>query len=92
MWVCKPHYYDASSNFYNFPYAFGLLFSKGLYAKYLKSGDSFKRDYDTLLSATGKNNLIDVAKIMNIDLHSIEFWRSSLKLIESEIEKFISMK
>ncbi|WP_298840363.1 M3 family oligoendopeptidase, partial [Clostridium sp.] len=77
MWVCKPHYYDASSNFYNFPYAFGLLFSKGLYAKYLKSGDSFKRDYDTLLSATGKNNLIDVAKIMNIDLHSIEFWRSS---------------
>ena len=92
MWICKPHYYDASSNFYNFPYAFGLLFSKGLYAEYLKSGDTFKHDYDALLSATGKNNLLDVAKIMNIDLHSIEFWRSSIKLIELEIEKFINME
>ncbi|MBU3175453.1 M3 family oligoendopeptidase [Clostridium estertheticum] len=92
MWICKPHYYDASSNFYNFPYAFGLLFSKGLYAKYLKAGDSFIRDYDALLSATGKNNLVDVAKIMNVDLHSIDFWRSSLKLIELDIETFINMK
>ncbi|MBU3100192.1 MULTISPECIES: M3 family oligoendopeptidase [Clostridium] len=92
MWICKPHYYDASSNFYNFPYAFGLLFSKGLYAKYLKAGDSFIHDYDALLSATGKNDLVDVAKIMNIDLHSIDFWRSSLKLIELDIEKFINMK
>ncbi|MBX4259254.1 M3 family oligoendopeptidase [Clostridium estertheticum] len=92
MWICKPHYYDAFSNFYNFPYAFGLLFSKGLYAKYLKSGDSFIRDYDALLSATGKNSLVDVAKTMNVDLHSIEFWRSSLKLIELDIEKFVNMK
>lgn len=26
MWVCKPHYYDAEYNYYNFPYAFGLAF------------------------------------------------------------------
>ncbi|RKX81674.1 MAG: oligoendopeptidase F, partial [Spirochaetes bacterium] len=35
MWACKPHYYYADFNFYNFPYAFGLLFAKGLYAEYL---------------------------------------------------------
>ena len=28
MWLNKPHYYTASRNFYNFPYAFGLLFSR----------------------------------------------------------------
>jgi len=92
MWLCKPHYYDASSNFYNFPYAFGLLFSKGLYALYLKNGDSFVSEYDALLSATGKNNLVEVAKMMGVDIHSIDFWRSSLNLITLDIEKFINMK
>lgn len=91
MWICKPHYYDASSNFYNFPYAFGLLFSKGLYAQYLKQGESFVKEYDALLSSTGKNNLVQVAKMMGIDIHSIDFWRSSLNLITQDIDKFINM-
>lgn len=92
MWICKPHYYDASSNFYNFPYAFGLLFSKGLYSKYLKTGKSFVSDYDDLLSSTGKNPLVQVAKMMDVDIHSIDFWRSSIKLIEQDIEKFVNIK
>ena len=92
MWICKPHYYDASSNFYNFPYAFGLLFSKGLYSEYLKRGASFVNEYDTLLSATGKNTLVKVAKMMDVDIHSIDFWRSSLNIITQDIEKFINMK
>ena len=29
MWACKTHYYSASLHFYNFPYAFGLLFGLG---------------------------------------------------------------
>lgn len=91
MWLWKPHYYDADYNFYNYPYAFGLLFSKGLYAEYLKRGDSFVKDYEKLLSITGKNKLEDVAKVMEIDIHNIEFWRSSLKLIEENIEKFIEI-
>ena len=32
MWVCKGHYYGPT--FYNFPYAFGGLFARGLYAQY----------------------------------------------------------
>ncbi|MCI6190536.1 MAG: M3 family oligoendopeptidase [Clostridium sp.] len=91
MWLWKPHYYDADYNFYNYPYAFGLLFSKGLYAEYLKRGDSFVKDYEKLLSITGKNKLEDVAKVMGIDIHNVEFWRSSLKLIENNIEKFIRL-
>ena len=41
MWAWKPHYYDTEYNYYNFPYAFGLLFAKGLYAEYLKKGAGF---------------------------------------------------
>lgn len=89
MWACKPHYYYSSLNFYNFPYAFGLLFAKGLYAEYLKRGDSFIDDYDKLLSITGKNNICDVVKTMGIDVKDKAFWKQSLSLIEKDIEKFI---
>lgn len=91
MWLCKPHYYDASYSFYNFPYAFGLLFAKGLYAEYLKRGSSFAADYDKLLSVTGKMKIAEVAKLMGIDIHNVEFWKSSLKTIEEDIEKFIKL-
>jgi pepF/M3 family oligoendopeptidase len=92
MWACKPHYYYASRNFYNFPYAFGLLFAKGLYAEYLNRGEEFVTSYDKLLSVTGKKKIADVTMEMGIDVRSVEFWRGSLKLIEKNIEKFINLK
>lgn len=91
MWVNKVHYYYAERNFYNFPYAFGLLFSKGLYAKYLEGKEGFVKEYDNFLRATGKNSIADVAKIMGIDVHSIDFFRSSLELIKKDIERFIEL-
>lgn len=92
MWINKSHYYYSEANFYNFPYAFGLLFGKGLYAEYLKRGQSFVKDYDRLLSVTGKMNIVDIAATMGVDVHSIDFWRGSLNLIKNDIEKFISLK
>lgn len=91
MWTWKPHYYDADFNFYNFPYAFGLLFAKGLYAEYLKRGDKFPNQYEELLSVTGKNMIADVTKIMGIDIHDINFWRGSLKTIEEDINTFLNL-
>lgn len=91
MWTWKPHYYYVDSNFYNFPYAFGLLFAKGLYAEYLKKGNSFSKEYEKLLSITGKNNIADITKVMGIDIHNKDFWRSSLKTIEEDIERFIEL-
>ena len=91
MWTWKPHYYDAEYNYYNFPYAFGLLFAKGLYAEYLKKGAAFAKDYEKLLSITGKNKIADVVKVMGIDINDKEFWRNSLKTIEDDIEEFIEL-
>lgn len=91
MWTWKPHYYYATTNFYNFPYAFGNLFSKGLYVEYLKRGKDFIGEYEELLSVTGKKKVEDITRIMNIDAHDVEFWRKSLKLIEGDIERFISL-
>lgn len=91
MWTWKPHYYDAEFNFYNFPYAFGLLFAKGLYAEYLKRGSDFPEQYEKLLSVTGKNEISDVTKIMGIDIHDINFWRGSLKIVEEDINTFLKL-
>lgn len=91
MWVCKSHYYSADRNYYNFPYAFGLLFGKGLYAQYLKSGDEFVKKYDELLAATGKNTVEDVAALMDIDVQSREFWLESLQLIKNDIDRFVEL-
>ncbi|SHF42114.1 M3 family oligoendopeptidase [Caloramator proteoclasticus] len=90
MWVNKPHYYYADANYYNFPYAFGELFVRGLIAEYKKRGSEFAEDYKKLLSLTGKNDLYTLGKEMGFDLHSVDFWRSSLEVIKEEIDTFIS--
>ena len=91
MWTWKPHYYDAEYNYYNFPYAFGLLFAKGLYAEYLNKGATFAKEYEKLLSITGKNNLAHIAMVMGIDINDKEFWKNSLNMIGEDIEKFIEL-
>lgn len=91
MWVCKSHYYSAGLNYYNFPYAFGLLYAKGLYKQYLKDKEGFVSKYDTMLMATGLMSVEDVALTMGIDLTKKEFWIESLKFIEEEIDLFESL-
>ncbi len=90
MWACKPHYYYADYNFYNFPYAFGLLFAKGLYAEYLKTGKPFVKKYDRMLKDTGKMKIADITAMMDINIQSPDFWRSSLEMTKLDINKFIT--
>ncbi|CCV64720.1 Oligoendopeptidase, pepF/M3 family [Alteracholeplasma palmae J233] len=87
MWLNKGHYYSAGLNFYNFPYAFGLLFSKGLYAQYLKDKKTFIQKYDKLLALTTKASAEDVALSMNIDITKKEFWMDSLEMIKRDIDR-----
>ena len=90
MWCCKSHYYRAGLSYYNFPYAFGGLFSRGLYAKYLEEGDAFLPKYRELLRATTVDTVENVASIAGIDLTRPDFWRESLKTITDQIDIFIA--
>lgn len=91
MWVCKSHYYSAHLNFYNFPYAFGGLFAKGLYAQFLKEGKEFVSKYNDLLYATTISSCEDVAKMAGIDLTKEDFWNSSLEIMKDYIDQFIEL-
>jgi oligoendopeptidase F len=92
MWCCKSHYYNPGLSYYNFPYAFGGLFSRGLYAKYLEEGEAFLPKYRALLKATTVENVEDVAGIAGIDLTEPTFWRKSLQLIADKIDEFLKIE
>ena len=89
MWLCKSHYYGPI--FYNFPYAFGALFARGLYACYERDGAAFVPKYKELLYTTPIASAEDTAKVAGIDLTDKEFWRSALQVIADQIDLFCQL-
>ena len=89
MWICKSHYYG--STFYNFPYAFGGLFSRGLYARYEQEGAAFVPKYKQLLRTTPVATAEDTALVADIDLTDRAFWRSALQTIADQIDLFCQL-
>ncbi|MBQ7060323.1 MAG: M3 family oligoendopeptidase [Clostridia bacterium] len=87
MWLCKGHYYSTLS-FYNFPYAFGGLFARGLYAKYEKEGASFVPTYRKLLYTTPIATVEDTALVAGIDLTKKDFWAESLESYRKNVDEF----
>ena len=91
MWAWKPHYYSAGLSFYNFPYAFGLLFGLGLYARYREQGAAFLADYDALLASTGEARAADLAGRFGIDLRSPAFWEGSLQVVARRVDRYLEI-
>ena len=89
MWVCKSHYYGPT--YYNFPYAFGGLFARGLYAQYERDGAAFVPKYKKLLYTTPIATAEDVAKVADIDLTDKNFWRAALQTIADQIDLFCQL-
>ncbi|HEV7235183.1 MAG TPA: oligoendopeptidase F, partial [Ktedonobacteraceae bacterium] len=71
-----------------YPYMFGLLFGLGLYARYQHDPEGFKKGYDALLSQTGLADAATLAAQFTIDIHEVDFWRASLDIIRSDIDRF----
>jgi oligoendopeptidase F len=92
MWTWKPHYYYAGFSFYNYPYAFGLLFGTGLYAIYQQRGAAFTKDYRDLLASTGLDDAATLAKRFDIDIRSKKFWADSLAVIGKQVDEYVSLK
>ena len=91
MWLCKGHYYSGGLSFYNYPYAFGGLFARGLYAKYKKEGASFVDTYKAMLHATSVSDVEECAKNAGVDLTDKEFWRNGLQSIADRIDEFCEL-
>jgi len=91
MWTWKPHYYSTGISFYNFPYAFGLLFGTGLYAIFQKRGEAFVQDYKNLLASTGEASAADLAARFGIDIRKKKFWADSIAIIAKRVERYCEL-
>lgn len=91
MWLWKPHYYTHTANFYNFPYAFGHLFSLGLYAIFRREGRSFVPRYQALLRSTNMDYAPALASRFGIDITTPDFWRGSLQIVADQAWRFESL-
>ena len=87
-WAAIPHSFFPNISFYNFPYACGLLFSLGLYARYQQRGPAFVPDFESLLASTGELMPSELAARFGINLCEPGFWQASLGLIGKRIQRF----
>ena len=85
MWAWKTHYYSPGRSFYNYPYAFGLIFGLGLFSIYQGSGTGFTESYDQLLADSGMVAPDELAARFDIDLRQKDFWEGGLDVIRERI-------
>lgn len=88
MWAVKSHYYRPELPFYNYPYAYGLLFGLGLFARFREEGKRFAATYKKMLEKTGCMTCADLAKDLGFDIEKRDFWESGLGLIRTRIDEF----
>ncbi|CDU10271.1 putative Peptidase M3B, oligoendopeptidase-related clade 3 [Vibrio diabolicus] len=89
FWASKLHFSIDSVSFYNYPYLFGFLFSKGIYAQRETKGEVFYTDYINLLRDTGCMMAEDVVeKHLSMDLTQPTFWQQSVELVREKVDEF----
>ncbi len=90
FWCSKLHFYLPHISFYNYPYAFGYLFSLSIFALRKKHDKkTFFDIYKRILLDSGRMSCEDlVEKHLGQSISQPEFWQNALALIESKLELF----
>ena len=88
FWASKLHFYITGVTFYNFPYTFGFLLSRGLFAKFKEQGPGFLPRYEEFLRLSGSAPAADVARrAIGCDLESPDFWKSAIETLREPVEQ-----
>ncbi|MDK2970321.1 MAG: oligoendopeptidase [Candidatus Sumerlaeota bacterium] len=89
FWASKLHFYIGGLTFYNFPYTFGYLLSRGLSTLFRQHGADFLPQYERFLLLTGSDTAEGVARrTLGIDLTRPDFWIQAVESLEEEIDQF----
>ena len=74
--------------FYNFPYTYGFLLSRGLFARFREEGAGFLPRYEEFLRMTGSATAEEVARsTVGCDLESPDFWRGAIETLREPVEQ-----
>jgi len=89
FWSSKLHFHMGGRSFYNFPYSFGYLFSRLVYAQVRADPKAWATKYDTLLCDTGWMTAEELAmKHLGLDLTSADAWMLAIKPLMKDLEQF----
>ena len=92
FWASKLHFYITGVTFYNFPYTFGYLLSRGLFAMFKKEGPDFLPRYERFLQLTGSDNAENVAKrSIDADIEQPDFWVEAIRSLEAPLARLVSL-
>jgi oligoendopeptidase F len=88
FWASKLHFYITGVTFYNFPYTFGFLLSRALYALFKKEGAYFLRKYEEFLRLTGSDTAENVVqRSLGRNLEDPEFWTEAIRSLEGPLNR-----
>ena len=88
FWASKLHFYITGITFYNFPYTFGYLLSRALYAMFKKDGPGFLPKYEELLRQAGSDTAEDVVQqTVGRDIETPEFWAEAIDSLEEPLAR-----
>ena len=88
FWASKLHFYITGITFYNFPYTFGYLLSRGLYAMFKTEGDSFLPKYEEFLRRAGSDSAENVVrKTVGRNIEDADFWREAIRSLEAPLSQ-----
>jgi len=88
FWASKLHFYITGITFYNFPYTFGFLLSRALYALFKKEGAYFLRKYEEFLRLTGSDTAENVVqRSLGRNLEDPEFWTEAIRSLEGPLNR-----
>jgi len=88
FWASKLHFYITGITFYNFPYTFGYLLSRGLYAMFEQEGERFLPKYEEFLRRAGSDTAENVVRqSIGRDIDDALFWREAIATLERPLDQ-----
>lgn len=89
FWASKMHFFISGVSFYNFPYVFGYLLSRALFARFQAEGPAFLSGYEAFLRLSGSADCETVAReALGADLTDPAFWASGILSLEPKLAAY----
>jgi oligoendopeptidase F len=86
FWASKLHFFITGVSFYNYPYIFGYLLSRGLYARFAQEGQAFLSKYEQFLERSASEEPAALARrVLGCDLEQPDFWEQSIQSVLSPL-------
>ena len=82
------HFIGDTVWYYNFPYAFGMLFALGLLAARDADPGGFLGRFELLLADAGMREARELAAGFGIDLTTSAFWRTAFEAFRGDVDRY----